>query len=96
MKVGQAAKAWSPGNGKSSYSSLKYHYNKHAVKEGFSKGNNVVKYTKDALNFANRNQSVLKYTQNYKYGNFSWNSLYTSGWGGQYTSSGKILTFWYR
>ncbi len=51
-KVGQAARAWNKGTGKSGYSSMKYHYNQHVVKEGFSKGNNIVKYTKDAVNFS--------------------------------------------
>ena len=49
-----------------------------------------------AVSFANRNSSVLKYTYNYKYGNVSWNSIYLTGQGGMFTSTGKILTFWYR
>ena len=32
----------------------------------------------------------------YKYGNSSWNFTYLTGQGGMFTSTGKILTFWYR
>ena len=96
VQVAKAAKAWSPGTGKSRFSSMKYHYNKHAVKEGFFKNNNIVKYTKDALKFSRNNKSVMKYTYNHKYGNASWYFNYIKGSGGYYTSSGKILSFWYR
>ena len=96
VKVSQAAKAWDSGTFKSGYQSMKYHYNKHVVSEGLTKGNNVLKYTQDAVRFANRNSSVLKYTYNYNYGNASWNSTYSTGQGGMFTSAGKILTFWYR
>lgn len=95
-KVVKAAKSWSPGTGKSGYSSLKYHYNKHVVKEGFSKGNNVVKYTKDAVNFSKSNKSMFKYTYNYKYQNSTWYHNYSYGSGGYYTSSAKIISYWYR
>ncbi len=96
IKVSQAAKAWDSGTFKSGYQSMKYHYNKHVVSEGLAKGNNVFKYTQDAVSFANRNSSVLKYTYNYNYGNASWNLTYSTGQGGMFTSAGKILTFWYR
>ena len=96
VKVSQAAKAWDSGTFKSGYQSMKYHYNKHVVSEGLTKGNNVLKYTQDAVRFANRNSSVLKYTYNYNYGNASWNLTYSTGQGGMFTSAGKILTFWYR
>ena len=96
IKVSQAAKAWDSGTFKSGYQSMKYHYNKHVVSEGLTKGNNVLKYTQDAVGFANRNSSVLKYAYNYNYGNASWNLTYSTGHGGMFTSSGKILTFWYR
>ena len=95
-KVAQAAKAWDSGTFKSGYQSMKYHYNKHVVSEGLTKGNNVLKYTQDAVSFANRNSSVLKYTYNYNYGNASWNLTYSTGQGGMFTSASKILTFWYR
>ena len=96
LKVSQAAKAWDSGTFKSGYQSMKYHYNKHVVSEGLTKGNNVLKYTQDAVGFANGNSSILKYTYNYNYGNASWNLTYSTGQGGMFTSAGKILTFWYR
>ena len=96
VKVSQAAKAWDKGTFDSGYQSMKYHYNEHVTKVGLTKGNNVLKYTQDAVGFANRNSSVLKYTYNYKYGNASWNFTYSTGQGGMFTSTGKILTFWYR
>ena len=96
LRVTQAAKAWDSGTFKSGYQSMKYHYNKHVVSEGLTKGNNVLKYTQDAVGFANRNSSILKYTYNYNYGNASWNLTYSTGQGGMFTSAGKILTFWYR
>ena len=73
-----------------------YHYNKHVLKEGYSHGNNIVKYTNDALNFVDRNSSTLKYTYNFAYGNTSWNLVYTTGQGGMFTTIGKIITFWYK
>ena len=96
VKVSQAARAWNSGTFKSGYQSMKHHYNKHVVSEGLTKGNNVLEYTRDAVSFANRNSSVLKYTYNYKYGNASWNFTYLTGQGGMFTSTGKILMFWYR
>ena len=96
IKVAQAAKAWDCGTFKSGYQSMNYHYKEHVIKEGLTKGNNVLKYTQDALDFANRNSSALKYTFNYKYGNASWNFTYFAGQGGMFTSTGNILTFWCR
>lgn len=96
VKVSQAAKAWNSSTFKSGYQTMKYHYNKHVVSKGLTKGNNVLEYTRDAVSFANRNSSVLKYTYNYKYGNASCNFTYLTGQGGMFTSNGKILTFWYR
>lgn len=96
VKVAQAAKTWDSGTFKSGYQSMKYHYNKHVVSEGLTKGNHVLKYTQDAVSFAERNFSVFKYTYNYNYGNVSWNLTYSTGQGGMFTSAGKILTFWYR
>ena len=95
-RVSHAAKAWDSGTFNSSYQSMNYHYNKHVVSEGLTRGNNVIKYTQDALGFANRNSSVLQYTFNYRYGNASWNFTYSDSAGGMFTSLGKILTFWYR
>ena len=96
LRVAQAARAWDSGTFKSGYQSMKYHYNKHVISEGLTKGNSIIKYTEDAINFTNRNSSVLKYIYNFKYGNISWNSIYSTGQGGMFTSTGKIITFWYR
>ena len=96
IKVRQAAKAFDNGTFKTGYKSMKYHYNQHVVKEGLNKSTNILQYADDAINFSNRNASMLKYTYNYKYGNVSWNFKYSPGQGGMYTSTGKVLTFWYR
>ncbi len=96
FKVARAARAWDSGTFNSGYDSMNYHYNKHVLQEGFSQGNNVVNYTNDALNFANRNSATLQYTYNYSYGNASWNSIYSTGQGGMFSSAGKIITFWYK
>lgn len=80
----------------SGYKSMNYHYNKHVLQEAYSRGNNVVKYTNDALSFAKRSASTLRYTYNYSYGNATWNSIYTNGQGGMFTSNGRIVTFWYK
>ena len=96
IKVSQAAKAWDRGTLKSGYQSMKYHYKKHVIDEGLTNGNNVLKFTQDAIDFAKRNASTLKYTYNYKYSNASWNLTFSNGQGGMFTSLGKILTFWYR
>ena len=96
VRVGQAAKAFDNGTFKSGYQSMKYHYNEHVVKEGLNKSTNIIQYADDAINFSNRNVSMLRYTYNYNYGNASWNFAYSGGQGGMYTSTGKVLTFWYR
>ena len=96
LKVAKAARAWDNGTFNSGYDSMNYHYNKHVLQEGYSQGNNVVNYTKDALSFAHRNSSTLQYTYNHAYGNASWNSIYSAGQGGMFTSGGKIITFWYK
>lgn len=53
IKVSQAAKAWDRGTLKSGYQSMKYHYKKHVIDEGLTNGNNVLKFTQDAIDFAN-------------------------------------------
>ncbi len=97
LQIANSAKCWDRGNYRSAFESMKNHYKKHVIKEGFQKGNNIVKYTKDAMSFANRNASVLKFqpahTANLR-PNWSWvgGKLKMNG---QFTSAGKILTFWY-
>ena len=94
VKVSQAARTFDRGTFNSSYQSMIHHYNKHVMQEGLNKSTNILKYADDAVSFSNRNSSLLKYTYNYKYGNFSWNYAYT-GQGGMFTSAGKTITFWY-
>ncbi len=89
IKIAQAAKMWDSGTFKSGYQSMKYHYAKHGA--DFK---NIIEYTKSAVNFANRNASMLQYTFNYKYGNALWRFSYTNGIGGIFTSMGKIVSFW--
>ena len=96
IKVAQTAKCWDSGTFNSGYQSMQYHYKTHVLSEGLEKGNNIFKYTQDAMDFANRNSSLLKYSYNYNYGNASWNFSYYGAQGGMFTSMGKILTFWYR
>lgn len=96
VKVSQAAKTFDKGTFKSSYQSMKYHYDKHVIKEGLNKSTNILKYADDAVSFSSRNSSILKYTYNYNYGNASWNYTYTGGQGGMFTSAGKTITFWYK
>ena len=94
-KVWRATKTFDKGGFPSSYKSLKRHYNKHVVKEGLNKSINIIEYADDAVNFSTRNASLLKYTYNYKYNNYTWNFKYV-GQGGQFTSGGKTVTFWYK
>ena len=55
-----------------------------------------MKYTKDAVNFANRNASVLKFQIPYNLDlQPNWSFIGKAGMNGEFTSTGKILTFWY-
>ena len=97
LQIANSAKCWDRGNYRSAFESMKKHYERHVIEEGFQKGNNIVKYTKDAMRFAKRNASVLKFQPAYKanlHPNWSWlgGKLKMNG---QFTSAGKILTFWY-
>ena len=92
----KASKCWSPGaNGKTAFKSMNKHYSKHVVKEGLTKNYNVIKYTNDAINFANRNRALLRFTEATKLNYLNaWRLEYTIGQGGWFTSDGKIITFW--
>lgn len=70
----------------------KYHYKTHVVNQGFSKGNNIVKYTNRAVNFMNKNAKNLKYTYSAKYNMVRWIGKDFSSTG-YYTSLGEIITF---
>lgn len=96
IKIFRASYLWNQGTFKSGYASMKYHYNKHVLQEGFSKGNNIVKYTQDAAAFADRNSHLLKYTYNYRHHNAVWKFAYDAGQGGAYDSTGNIIYFWYQ
>ena len=99
VQVANAAKMWQAGTSprtSTPFKTMRHHYKTHVINEGFKKGNNVVKYTKDAINFANRNASVLKFQVPYKSGlQPFWTWIGKVGMNGQFTSAGKILTFWY-
>lgn len=88
-EIQQNAKYWDKGTFTTRYGSLKYHHSKHA------NGLTPTQYTQLALDFSAYNSSSFKYTYNYNYGNTSWyfNNMYNVG--GHYTSSGKIITFWF-
>lgn len=94
--VVKAAKNWSPGSGgKSALKSMNLHYKKHVINEGLTKNYDVIKYTNDAINFANRNRSVLEFKAATKAHYLeAWRLEYTAGQGGWFTSDGKIITFW--
>lgn len=99
VQVANAAKMWQAGTSartSTPFKTMQHHYQTHVINEGFAKGNNIVKYTKDAINFANRNASVLKFQVSYNSGlQPFWTWIGKVGMNGQFTSAGKILTFWY-
>ena len=99
VQVANAAKMWQAGTSAKTatpFKTMTHHYQKHVIEEGFKRGNNIVKYTKDAIDFANRNASVLKFQVPYKTGlQPFWTWVGKVGMNGQFTSAGKILTFWY-
>ena len=92
VQVANAAKFWNKGTFESGFQSMKYHYKTHVVNQGFSKGNNIVKYTNRAVNFMNKNAKNLKYTYSAKYNMVRWIGKDFSSTG-YYTSLGKIITF---
>ena len=99
VQVANAAKMWQAGTSAKTatpFKTMTHHYQKHVIEDGFKRGNNIVKYTKDAIDFANRNASVLKFQVPYKTGlQPFWTWVGKVGMNGQFTSAGKILTFWY-
>ena len=95
IKVAQAAKSWNNGTFKTGYQSMNHHFKNKAIKQGYGKGNNVIKYTNDALDFANTNSSYFKYNYSKKYGHARWYYGDTTG-GGYFSTDGKIFTFWYK
>ncbi len=91
-KVANAAKMWDKGTFKSGYKSMKHHF-----KINGGKGNNIVKFTEDALNFAKRNGSNFSLLQPRPGLQAGWglNKYFGIGANGLFTSSGKIITFKY-
>ena len=76
------------------YDSMNYHYSTHGSE---IPQNNIVNYTNDALDFANRNSDVLQYakpSRNTMNPGFiaPYSQDYPNGW---FTSDGNIFTFWY-
>ena len=99
IQVANAAQMWQPGTSprtSTPFRTMKHHYQRHVIEEGFSKGNNIVKYTKDAVAFMNRNAGALKFRGPRNAGlQAYWTFVGKGGMNGQFTSAGKILTFWY-
>ena len=95
VKVVSASQSWSQGTFSSKVKSMNYHYKKHVIDQGI-KNKNVLQYTDEAIEFANRNKNMLKFDYRERFNDISWKYKYRSGWGGKYTSDGKILTFWYK
>ena len=93
-RVINTAKNWNKGTFNNRTSSLNYHYKKHVIREGGS-ASNIFEYTDDALNFANQNQNLLRFTNDTKHGNQVWEFRYR-GRGGKYEGNGNIITFWYK
>ena len=76
---------------------MKYHYTQEVINKGLSKGNSIVKYTNDALRFANNNgmNFTLNLSRNGLQNSWSLGRAFGDGMNGLYTSSGKIITFHY-
>ena len=99
VQVLNAAKMWQSGTSfrtSTPFKTMKHHYKTHVINEGFSKGNNIVKYTRDAVRFMNRNAASLKYQVPHNIGlQPFWTVIDKVGMNGQFSSAGKIITFWY-
>lgn len=83
---------WDKGTFKYRFQSMNYHYNTHVIKQGFSKGNNVIKYTKQAHSFMNKNANLLKFNYSTKYHMIRWIGSNSNAIG-YFSSIGKIITF---
>ena len=96
-QVAKAASCWDKGTFSSGYRSMKYHYAQEVVNKGLTKGNSIVRYTRDAMNFANNNgvNFTLNLSRNGLQNSWSLGRAFGSGVNGLYTSAGKIITFHY-
>ena len=76
---------------------MKYHYQEQVINKGLQKGNSIVKYTRDAMKFANNNGSnfALNLSRNGLQNSWSLPKTFGDGMNGLYTSLGKIITFHY-
>lgn len=97
VQVAKAASYWDKGTFSSGYKSMKYHYTQEVVNKGLTKGNSIVKYTSDAVKFANNNgmNFTLNLSRNGLQNSWSLSRYFGSGANGLYTSSGNIITFHY-
>ena len=92
IRIANAAKMWDKGTFKSGYQSMKHHF-----KLNGGKGNTIIKFTKDALTFAEKNGvnfSLLQPRPGLQAG-WGLNKYFGVGANGLFTSSGKIITFKY-
>ena len=96
-QVLKASKAWNSGTYNSGLKSMGDHYQRKVVQQGFSKGNNVIKYTKDATNFAKNNGNAFSLVRGGKNLQPVWTlgKGFGAGTNGLYTSAGKIVSFSY-
>ena len=97
LQVAKSASYWDKGTFSSGYKSMKYHYTQEVINKGLTKGNSIVKYTSDAVKFANNNgmNFTLNLSRNGLQNSWSLSRYFGSGANGLYTSSGDIITFHY-
>lgn len=97
LQEAKAASYWDKGTFSSGYKSMIYHYTQEVVNKGLTKGNSIVKYTNDAVKFANNNgmNFTLNLSRNGLQNSWSLDKYFGSGANGLYTSSGNIITFHY-
>ena len=97
VQVSRAASCWDKGTFSSKYKSMKHHYKEQVIKKGLQKGNSIVKYTNDAIRFADNNglNFALNPSRNGLQNSWTLPRAFGSGMNGLYTASGKIITFHY-
>ena len=97
LQVAKASSYWDKGTFSSGYKSMKYHYTQEVINKGLTKGNSIVKYTSDAVKFANNNgmNFTLNLSRNGLQNSWSLSRYFGNGANGLYTSSGNIITFHY-
>ena len=97
FKVAKAASMWDKGTFPSKWASMADHYQRHVVSRGFQVGNNVIKYTDDAVGFMSRNGNAFSMLRGGEGLQHVWtlSRNFGSGANGLYTSLGKIITYNY-